>query len=147
MEGIPVQKEFGEIRRNENHFEIRKFGTDKVVGELDFYEYERPIKHYYLADLRAVGDEQGKGYASQLMAEMESLSDESHVPVVVIDGIDKHDPGQNARSVGMYGRRRGWIPMSDEQGMAPGHYIYGLEDKDMLRKFIDQYNGTGKLPG
>lgn len=141
MEGFNSQKEFGEIERKTNSIEIKKFGTDEIIGELTYVKESDPVPHYYIESLNVDPPiEQGKGFASQLMAEMEKISQESSIPIVLFDAIIRH-PRQNPGSIGMYGKHRGWIEMFPDNMRLRDYFIYGTHDDELLARFAKKYEG------
>jgi GNAT superfamily N-acetyltransferase len=144
MEGIPAQKEFGEIVRDEDTLEIRKFGTETVVGRINLVKATQPVEHIQISTLMVNKDEQGKGFASQLMAEVEKMSKEQNVPLLLNDAIDENKSGQNQGSVGMYAKRKGWTSLPDRYGRPTYYFVYGAEDK-VIKKFVDYFLGEGPV--
>lgn len=141
IESFNSQKEFGEIERKSNSIEIKKFGTDEIIGRLDYVNESIPVPHYYIEFLSIEPPiEQGKGFASQLMAEMERMSQESSLPIVLYDAIHLGQR-QNPGSVGMYNKRPGWVEMDPEYRKLDGYYIYGLRDHKLLDQFVKEYAG------
>ena len=127
----PIQKEFGEIERLGNHIYIKKFGTERQVGQVTLLTEDKPISHL-VAHWFCVGqNEQGKGFGSQLMEEVEKVSHEQGKPVVLADGIEKD---QNPHAVGMYARRKGWTGF----GSLKKKYVFG-NDEEKVSKLVQYY--------
>ena len=104
-ESLPIQKEFGEVERLGNKIQIKKFGTERVVGQIVLLQKTEPIPHYLAHWLWVGRKDQGKGFASQIMSEVERVSDESGIPVVLHEAIDLE---QNQHAADIYEKRRGW---------------------------------------
>ncbi|HTR18649.1 MAG TPA: hypothetical protein VMH91_01550 [Candidatus Paceibacterota bacterium] len=145
MEREPIQKEFGEAKRRLNFIEIRKFGQStkeqgalkEVVGHVTVEEQTYPVPHYKVPRLDVYKREnQGKGFASQLLSEVEDLSRTSKLPVVLEDGIVEQD---NPEAAGMYARRKGWIEVKSRRGSDIRHYIFGNEDDENVQKLLDYF--------
>ena len=134
-----IQKEFGEIERLGNHLAIFKYGTNEAVGEASIAEPTRPFPHIVLLQLDVYKAEQrGKGFASQLMEEVERMSRESGKPVVLCD-VTAEDGEQNPKAVGMYGKRPGWTRLQSSGGVVSNRYVYGTTDPELLEKFYEMY--------
>lgn len=139
-----MQKEFGETKQHLNTFEIRKFGQStrkqgalkETAGSVTFEEKVYPVPHYELKRLDVYKREnQGKGFASQLLSEVENLSATSGLPVVLEDGIIEED---NPRAAGMYARRKGWIEVKSLRNPDITFYIFG-DDDEHREKLIDYF--------
>ncbi len=130
-EAVPIQKEFGEIERLGNHIKIKKLGTERQVGQVTLLTEDKPIPHLIAYWLWVGRKEQGKGFGSQLMEEVEKISHEQGKPVVLADGVKKDE---NPHAVGMYARRDGWT----EFGSLKKKYVFG-NDEEKVSKLVQYY--------
>ncbi|KKW08667.1 MAG: hypothetical protein UY44_C0008G0032 [Candidatus Kaiserbacteria bacterium GW2011_GWA2_49_19] len=136
---LTIRKEFGEIERLGSTINIRKFGSESIAGSISLVPLSEPIRLYLVYDLKVEREEQGKGFASQLMAEVEKISRESSMPVVLHDATDKEKKGgktQNPLSIGMYKKRKGWVEVMDPSQTYPV-YVYGTRDK-VFEQIVDR---------
>jgi GNAT superfamily N-acetyltransferase len=139
MEKLPIQKEFGDIEREKwgrsgHRLEIKKFGTEEIAGSITLEKHREPLPHYIAQSLYVFPKQQGKGFATQLLEEVERISRETGVPVILHDGV-KED--QNSQAVGMYADLRGWTEVLDSKESPSGKsYIYG-GDEETTQKFIE----------
>ena len=139
-ERIPIQKEFGEVVRNGERLEIKKFGTNEVVGGIDFWEMDKP-PHYSLDTLKIENkEERGKGFASQLLAEAERISRQTNIPIVLYDGMLLYSGDQNSNAIGMYRKRSGWTRLKDSDGETTKWYVYGSQDPKFFSQILALYN-------
>lgn len=76
-----------------------------VVGSAEIEYFSKPLPYYQLSSLYVEYEHAGKGYASQLMDQVEEWLRKRKKPGVLIDGIDEGSP-----AAGMY-QRRGWKPV------------------------------------
>ena len=145
MEREPKQKEFGEIRHKADSIEIKKFGHSteaygehkEITGRAEYERHTKPVPHLKLESLDVFRRrDQGKGFASQLMAEMEAQSARSKEPVVVVDAIHEVD---NPDAIGMYGRRKGWIEVVNKNDTSATFYIFGGEADSNIQELIKYY--------
>ncbi|MDO8514273.1 MAG: GNAT family N-acetyltransferase [bacterium] len=136
-EALPIQKEFGEIERMGNKIQIKKFGSESISGTISLSKNMFPVPHYVAHFLWVGKKDQGKGLASQLMAEVERISRESGEPILLGDAVE---PDQNPLAVGMYGKRAGWVQIPDSKGEPTSRYIYGLANPKLLTVFLNYYD-------
>lgn len=105
---------------------MRKFGTREMIGLLNFTECGNP-PHYSVSSVFILSPERGKGFASQLLAEIEKVSRETGKPIVLRDGTsDAH--GQNQKAVGLYDKREGWTRLRKSDGTVTKVCVYGTQD-------------------
>jgi GNAT superfamily N-acetyltransferase len=136
-EKIPIQKEFGEVDRKDNYIIIRKFGSEKEVGFARIEHTDIPIPHDYIDELTVFDREQGKGFSSQLMTEVENVSRERGTPIILVDAISKD---RNPMAFGMYSKRKGWIEVQDKNQPDVRHYIFGDKVDKNIRTLIRYYS-------
>ena len=123
-------------------FYIRRPQTDTVVGEAEFLESPNYPGCYVLTEMKVKHDEQGKGFASQLMAEAERISRKTNKPIIIEDGIWPDDENQNPKSVGMYDKRPGWTRVV-RADRSPTHYlVYGTQDPELFERLIENADKT-----
>ncbi|KKW35665.1 MAG: hypothetical protein UY83_C0005G0046, partial [Candidatus Adlerbacteria bacterium GW2011_GWA1_54_10] len=145
-EGMPTQKEFGEVIEFEDGFQIKRLGTkDDIVAQATLAESPVFQNCYFLADVMVYKPEdQGKGFASQLMAAAEKKSRDSGKPIVLNDGTDLEREKQNAQSVGFYERRPGWTRVVRSDGSMTSYVIYGSQDPELIRNILERDNLLNK---
>ena len=135
-----VQKEFGEIERFAHRIAIFKYGTREAVGEASIVENNKPVPHLILLNLDVhKAEERGKGFASQIMEEVERMSKEKGKPVILYDVTDRHHKEQNPKAIGMYGKREGWTQLIGEDGIVTNRWVYGTTDRTTLEALYQRY--------
>ena len=134
-----IQKEFGEVERIGPLILIKRFGTKEEVGRASLVENDKPIPHLTLLNVDVPESERGKGFASQILAEVERISEEAHRPVILYDVTERYHREQNPKAIHMYGKRTGWVPVLDAHGVPIDRYMYGISDPAILAKFYEHY--------
>lgn len=137
-EALRPERETGKITSDGERLEIKRTGTNEVVGYADLLEQDDPPRYelFYIS-VKDV-ENRGKGFASQLMSEIERISSETGKPVVLFDAI--LDPGMDSEhsAVGMYGKRAGWARLRSPKG-ATKVYVYGPHDAVFDEKILRIY--------
>jgi hypothetical protein len=143
-ERFPIQKEFGEVKSSEGEILITKFGSKgEVVGRAKYFERAEPSPHLVLSSLNVASGEKGKGFATQLMAEAERISQESGKPMLLYDAILVYG-NANPDATGMYGRRPGWTRLREANGKATHYYVYGSRDPEFFSQILKKAAGARK---
>ncbi|OGG52501.1 hypothetical protein A2851_00645 [Candidatus Kaiserbacteria bacterium RIFCSPHIGHO2_01_FULL_53_29] len=139
-ESIPTQKEFGEVIDFEDGFQIKRFGTkDDIVAQATLVESPVFPNCYFLDDVMVYKPEdQGKGFASQLMAATEKRSRETGKPIVLNDGTDALREKQNEQSVGLYEKRSGWTRVVRADGSMTPYVLYGSQDPELISSILER---------
>lgn len=146
MEKIPpIQTEFGDPERRSGGIDIKKFGSEEVVGGAEFRRREEPSPHYVLSSLNVKTAERGKGFSSQLLDEAERMSAETGTPVVLYDAMEFPFTDQNEKAKGMYGNRPGWIRLKNPNGSFTGYYVFGSEDTEFHAALLEQIKKELKI--
>lgn len=119
MEGIKYsspeesQKE-GEMPQH--RFELMVDGACIGAAEIDYFS--QPLPLYQVSDLYVDIPHQGKGYASELMGQIEAWLRSRHKPGILVNAILEGSPAE-----GMY-ERRGWRAVPNSLGL----YVYNWPD-------------------
>lgn len=107
-------------------FEVIVDGKQIAAAEVNYYS--KPIPLYQVTDLFVDHEHKGEGYASQIMAQIESFLRDRGKPGVLVDAIMAGDPAS-----GMY-EKRGWVEIPDSHG----RYVYNWPENVSLDK-LDGY--------
>ncbi len=138
VEKIPVQKEFiGEVKRYRDGVEVKKFGSEEVGSSATFLTNDSPIPHYLVTRIDVISEEQGKGFGSAVLSELEDMSRETEIPLVLTDGMHLLKRGQNPHAAGMYDRRPGWIEVLNPRFPDRRRYVFGDEHDRRASLLID----------
>jgi GNAT superfamily N-acetyltransferase len=103
MEGIEYSSPRKSIENGEmpqHRFDLIINGETIGAAEIDYVS--KPLPMYQVTDIYVDFEHKGKGYASQIMDQVESWIKERKKPGILVDAIMDGDPSQ-----GMYARR-GW---------------------------------------
>ena len=129
MEGIRYSSPKESIEQNElpqHRFELIVDG--KCIGAAEIDYLSKPLPLYQITNVYVDFEHKGKGYASQIMDQVEAWLRERKKPGVLVEAILEGDSAQ-----GMY-ERRGWIPVPNSFGQ----YVYNWPDKVDL-SILDGY--------
>jgi GNAT superfamily N-acetyltransferase len=77
----------------QHRFDLIIEGQRKGAAEINYYA--KPLPLYQLTGLYVDFDEQGQGYASQLMDQVENFLQERKRPGVLVDAIQPGDPASS----------------------------------------------------
>ncbi len=102
------------------------------IGSAEINYYSKPLPFYDINALYVDFEHKGKGYASKIMAQVESWLKDRRKPGVLVDGIIEGDPAS-----GMY-KKRGWKEIPNSMGL---HVFNWPEDVDLsiLNSYVDRY--------
>lgn len=105
----------------------------KVIGRAEINYYSKPIPIYQITDIYVDHDQSGKGYASEIMAQVEGFLLERKKPGFIVDAINLDSPAS-----GMYARR-GWKELPG--GL--GQYVFNMPksvDLSIFKGFPCRYD-------
>lgn len=106
--------------RPQHHFDLVVDGVKIGSAEIDYFS--KPLPLYQVTDLYVDFAEKGKGYASQIMTQVEEWLTERKKPGVILDAIVEGDPAE-----GMYAKR-GWTAVPGGRGL---HVFNWPKDVDL----------------
>ena len=115
---------FAEDESGQHKIEVKIDG--EVIGGAEIDYYSKPFPLYQITDLWVDYKEKGKGYASKIMDEVETMLKRKKRPGVLVDAISPGDP-----EVGMY-QRRGW----EEVPTMPTLLVFNLKNKEMMKDLV-----------
>lgn len=98
------------------------------IGAAEINYFSKPLPLYQVTDLYVDFEHKGKGYASQIMDQVETWIRERKKPGILAEAILDGDPAQ-----GMY-ERRGWKPVPNSFGL----HVYNWPD-DVDISILDGY--------
>ena len=81
------------------------------IGGAEIQYLSKPLPHYVLKELWVDFEHKGKGYASQIMDQVETFLKERKKPGLLVEAILEGDPAQ-----GMYAKR-GWQEVPNSLGI------------------------------
>lgn len=114
----------------QHRFDLVVDGERIGAAEIDYYS--KPLPLYQVSDVYVDFEHKGKGYASQIMDQVEAWIRERKKPGVLVDAIMEGDD-----ATGMY-ERRGWKLVPDSFGL----YVYNWPDNvnlSVLNGYADRY--------
>ncbi|OGH86264.1 MAG: hypothetical protein A2493_00160 [Candidatus Magasanikbacteria bacterium RIFOXYC12_FULL_33_11] len=97
----------------------------EIIGRAEMTYYSKPVPLYQVSDLYVEPAYHGKGYASQIMSQVELFLKKHKRAGVIVDAIDIDSPAS-----GMYSRR-GWQEIPGESGL----YVYNIPPNATLKDF------------
>ncbi len=114
----------------QHRFDLVVDGERIGAAEIDYFS--KPLPLYQVTDLYVDFEHKGKGYASQIMDQVEAWLRDRKKPGILVEAILDGDPAR-----GMY-ERRGWTPVPKSFGQ----YVYNWpEDVDIsiLNGYPERY--------
>ena len=119
MEGIRYSSPKESIEDGEmpqHRFDLVVDGERIGAAEIDYVS--KPLPMYQVTDIYVDFEHKGKGYASQIMEQVENWIKVRKKPGILVDAIMEGDPAQ-----GMYAKR-GWKEVPGGMGL----YVYNWPD-------------------
>ena len=110
----------------QHRFDFVVDGERIGAAEIDYFS--KPLPLYQVTDLYVDFEHKGKGYASQIMDQVETWLRERKKPGILVEAILDGDPAQ-----GIY-ERRGWKPVPNSFGQ----HVYNWPDNVDL-SILDGY--------
>jgi len=129
MEGIQYSSPKESVDQDEkpqHRFDLVVGGERIGAAEIDYFS--KPLPLYQVTDLYVDFEHKGKGYASQIMDQVETWLRVKKKPGVLVEAILDGDPAK-----GMY-ERRGWQPVPNSLGL----HVYNWPD-DIDLSVLDGY--------
>ena len=127
---VPPKEAIEQDELPQHRFDLIVDGERIGAAEIDYFS--KPLPLYQVTDLYVEYEHKGKGYASQIMNQVEAWLHNRKKPGVLVEAILEGDPAQ-----GMY-EKRGWKPVPDSNGL----FVYNWpEDVDIsiLKGYAERY--------
>ncbi len=110
-----------------------------VIGKAEMEYLSKPFPHYAVKEVYVEYDQQGQGYGSAIMEQVESFLTSKRKAGVIVDAILREE------AEGMY-ERRGWQPVPGQ----PSLYAYNLPASaqiEQLQGYPYRYRPLAERPG
>jgi GNAT superfamily N-acetyltransferase len=105
---------------------------EEIVSAAHIEYLSKPLPIYQVSQLYTLPNHQGRGYASQLMTQVEIFLKTRKKPGVLVDALHSRSLAQ-----GMY-QRRGWIEIPGSHGLLVFNWPKDV-DMSILKNYPDRY--------
>ncbi len=116
------------------------FVDNVCIGAAEINYFSKPLPLYQVTDLYVEFEYKGKGYASQIMDQVEAWLRDRKKPGVLVEAILDGDPAQ-----GMY-ERRGWQPVPNSDGLLVYNWPAQV-DLSVLNGYPERYTDVSERAG
>ena len=119
----------------QHHFDLVVDGEKIGGAEIDYFS--KPLPLYQITDLYVDIEHKGKGYASEIMGQVEQWLMDRRKPGILVDAIMKGDPAK-----GMYAKR-GWVKVPGGLGLRVFNWPSDV-DMSILNGYASRYTDFTK---